>query len=311
MRSSANSFPLTGIVLLGALTVLWGGNWPAMKLALSEIGPWTFRVFCLLTGGIGLLGIAKAGGHSLKISRHEWWPICTVALFNISLWHMLSAYGLTFIQAGRAVIIAYTMPLWAVILGRIILREPLTGARSLALLLGLAGLTILIGPEVGIIFGTTPIGTLLMLGAAVSWATGTVLVKYFQWTTATVLLTGWQVILGAVPVLLGKFALEPLPSLADLSLKGVVGTAYAAIIGVLFCHYAWFRVVQLLPSATAAIGTLGIPVVGVFGSGLVLGERVGLREIVALVFVVFALALVLERFSTSPIRGSARRSVNS
>jgi len=311
VSEAIRSRPLTGIVLLGALTVLWGGNWPAMKLGLSDVGPWTFRAFCLLTGGMGLLGIAKAGGHSLKISRAERWPLVVVALFNITLWHMFSAYGLTLIQAGRAAIIAYTMPLWAVILGRVILREHLTRARGFALLLGLAGLTILLGPEVRIIVGRAPLGALLMLAAAASWAAGAVLLKHFQWTMSTVLLTGWQVILGAVPVVLGQFVLEPLPSLADLSLKGVVGTAYAALIGVLVCHYAWVRVVQILPSAIAAIGTLGIPVVGVFSSGLILGEPVSLREIVALVLVVSALALLLERLSPLRVRGFARRSANS
>lgn len=269
--------PATGIVLLAALTLLWGTNWPAMKLALREVEPWTFRTVCLLTGGIGLLGLAKANGHSLKIPRGERWPVSLVAVFNITGWHMFSAYGLTLIHAGRAAIIAYTMPLWAVILGRILLREPLTASRISALLLGLAGLAFLIGPEVRSLW-QAPLGTLLMLGAAVSWGTGTVLMKAFQWTMPTILLTGWQVMLGAVPVLLGQLLFESFPALATLSLASVVGTAYAALIGVIFCHYAWFRVVQLLPSSIAAIGTLGIPVVGVLSSGLVLREPIGLGE---------------------------------
>lgn len=287
-----DSLPPTGIVLLGGLTLLWGLNWPAMKVGLSQVTPWTFRTVCLLTGGFGLLGIARAGGLPLKIPRRERWPICVVALFNITGWHVLSAYSLTLTGAGRAAIIAYTMPLWAVILGRAVLREPLTRARGLALLLGLAGLTILIGPEFRALW-KAPVGALLMLCAAASWGTGTVLVKHFQWTIPTILLTGWQVILGAVPVMLGMLVLEPVPSLAGLGLEAVVGTAYAAVVGVLLCHYAWFRVVRMLPSAIAAIGTLGIPVVGVFSSGLILGEPVGLRELAALALVLPALALVL------------------
>ncbi|MFQ5827797.1 MAG: DMT family transporter [Candidatus Methylomirabilia bacterium] len=290
--SFRNSLPLTGVILLGALTILWGLNWPAMKLGLSEVEPWTFRTLCLLTGGIGLLGIGKTGGHSLKIPRRERWPVCVVALFNTTAWHMFTAYGLTLIGAGRAAIIAYTMPLWAVILGRVVLHERVAPARSLALLLGLAGLAILIGPELSILWAA-PVGALFMLGAAVSWATGTVLVKHVQWTMPTVLLTGWQLLLGAVPVMIGQIILEPVPSLADLGVKGVVGTAYAALIGVLFCTYAWFRIVRMLPSGIAAIGTLGVPAVGVFSSGLILGEPVGLREVAALGLVMSAVGLVL------------------
>ena len=262
-----------------------------MKLALREIGPWTFRSVCLVTGGIGLLAIARASGHSLKIPGPTWWPVCLAALFNITGWHVLSAYGVTLIHAGRAVIIAYTMPLWAVILGRIFLGEPLTRARGVALLLGLAGLAVLVGPEIAIVW-KAPVGPLFMLGAAASWATGTVLVKRFHWGIPTVLLTAWQVILGAIPVALGQLVLEPLPSLASLSLGAVLGTAYTAVVAVFFSHYAWFRVLQMLPAAVASIATLGIPVVGVFSSWLFLGERAGLSELAALALVVPALALV-------------------
>jgi drug/metabolite transporter (DMT)-like permease len=297
--SSRDLLPLTGILLLGALTILWGLNWPAMKVALGEVRPWTFRALCLLTGGTGLLAIARARGQPLAISRREWWPLAIVTFFNITAWHMLSAYGLTLVGAGRAVIIAYTMPLWAVILGRVVLGEPLTRFRSVALLLGLAGLAILIGPELRLLLAA-PAGVLFMLGAAAAWATGTVMLKHFRWTMPTVLLTGWQLLLGGAPVVLGQLVLEPWPWLAGVSVKGVLGTAYAAIVGTLVCHYAWFRVVRSLPSGVAAIGTLGIPMVGVFSSGWLLGEPVGAREVAALALVVVALALVLRRPSPPP-----------
>ena len=110
--------PLGGLVLLGALTVLWGSNWPAMKLALRELDPWTFRTICLLVGGGGLLALVRVGGQSLRVPRPERGPLAVVAFFNITAWHLCSAYGLTLVQAGRAVIIAYTMPLWTVIFAR-------------------------------------------------------------------------------------------------------------------------------------------------------------------------------------------------
>jgi drug/metabolite transporter (DMT)-like permease len=61
----------------------------------------------------------------------------------------------------------------------------------------------------------------------------------------------------------------------------------------IFCQWAWFTVVRLFPASVAAIGTLAIPVIGVFSSSLVLGEPVGLQELCALFFVVTGLAIVL------------------
>lgn len=284
--------PLTGLVLLGTLTLFWGLNWPAMKLGLAEVPPWTFRTFCLVTGGLGLLALARAGGHRLAIPRAERGPLCLVALFNITAWHLLSAYGLTLIRAGRAAIIAYTMPLWAVLLGRLLLGERLTRARALGLVLGLLGMAALLGPELRAVWAA-PRGALFIVAAAVAWAAGTVLMKGFRWTLPTVLLAGWQVLLGAVPVTLGALLLEPRPALGVLTWPALVGTAYAAVVGVVVCHYLWFRILRMLPSGIAAIATLGVPIVGVFSSAVVLGERIGVGELIALALVVLALGLVL------------------
>lgn len=61
----------------------------------------------------------------------------------------------------------------------------------------------------------------------------------------------------------------------------------------LFCHWAWFSVVDLFPASVASIGTLAIPVIGVFNSALILDEPVGIQEFTALSLVVSALAIVL------------------
>jgi drug/metabolite transporter (DMT)-like permease len=296
--------PLAGVLLLGALTVLWGSNWPAMKLALRELDPWVFRTICLLVGGGGLLALVRAGGQSLRVPRAERWPLALVAFFNITGWHLCSAYGLTRVQAGRAAIIAYTMPVWTVIFGRVLIGERITRTRLAALALGLGGLAALVAPAAGAL-RSAPAGTLLMLGAAMSWAIGTVLTKANRWEVPTAVLTGWQVVLGAAPIALGaalRLAVTGdvgLPTRGvSLSASALLGTAYATVIGVIFCHWAWFRLVAILPAPVAAIGTLGIPIVGLFASALVLDEPVGSAELVALVLVVSGLGILVGELTT-------------
>jgi drug/metabolite transporter (DMT)-like permease len=291
--------PVGGLVLLGVLTVLWGSNWPAMKLALRELDPWTFRTICLLVGGGGLLALVRMGGQSLRVPRLERRPLALAAFFNITAWHLCSAYGLTLVQAGRAAIIAYTMPLWTVIFARLLVRERITPRRLAALGLGLAGMAALVAPGASALWHE-PAGILLMVGAAGSWAFGTVLIKAQRWTIPISALTGWQVILGAVPIALGALLRSVTTGdsgvaarLTTLSSAALLGTAYATFVGVIFCHWAWFRLVSILPAAVASIGTLGIPIVGLFTSALVLGEPVGMPEIVALVLVVGGLAILI------------------
>ena len=270
-----------------------------MKLALRELDPWTFRTVCLVVGGGGLLALVRAGGQSLYVPPSERRPLALVALFNITAWHLCSAYGLTLVQAGRGVIIAYTMPLWTVIFARVLVGERITAPRLAALGLGLGGMAALIAPEAGKLW-RAPAGTLLMLGAAGAWGLGTVLTKAQRWTIPTSALTGWQVVLGAVPIALGTLLRSAsagdggtVSRLASISPAALLGTAYATFVGVIFCHWAWFRLVSILPAAVASIGTLGIPIVGLFTSALVLGEPVGPAEIVALVLVVCGLAILI------------------
>ena len=101
------------IVLLVALTITWGVNWPMMKLALLEVPPWTFRSLCLMVGGGALLILARAAGTPMSVPRRLLPALALVSLFNITGWHLFSAYALLHTGSGRAAIIGYTMPLWA------------------------------------------------------------------------------------------------------------------------------------------------------------------------------------------------------
>jgi drug/metabolite transporter (DMT)-like permease len=132
-----------------------------------------------------------------------------------------------------------------------------------------------------------------MAGAALSWAIGTVLVKQFAWSGMPVMaLTGWQQLIGGLPIVVGFWLLEPWPDLTALSLPAALGLAYAVFVAMIFCHTAYFKLVSLLPAHVAAISVLAVPVVGVVSSAWLLGEPVGLAEAAALLAVVGGLFLL-------------------
>jgi drug/metabolite transporter (DMT)-like permease len=261
-----------------------------MKLVLNEVRPWTFRALCLLAGGAGLLALARMGGTSLKVPAADLKPLLLTALVNITGWHILSAHGIARMQAGRAVIIAYTMPMWAILLGRLILGERVTSPRLWALAFGFAGLLLLLGPDIRAV-QAAPAGALFMLGAAFCWAAGTVLVKFFQWHMPASLVMGWQLLIGGVPVALGAALIEPVAAVAAVSMQTLSTLAFVVLLPIIFCHWAFFRVVQIFPANVAALSTLGIPVIGVFSSALLLGEPIRPHELAALGLVVTALGL--------------------
>ena len=263
-----------------------------MKIALMEIPPWTFRTISLVCGGVGILILAKTSGQKLSIAKNEFMPLLLVSMLNVTGWHLGSAHGISHMQAGRAVIVGFTMPLWATIASSLILGEKVTVQKILGLLLGLTGLFILLQPQL-VVVGDKPLGIFFMLGAAISWGTGTALLKYFKWTMPTVLLTGWQLMIGSLPVIAGTILLEPSPAISQLSINAVLAMLYVIVFPMLFCHWAWFTVVGIFPASVAAISTLAIPVVGVLSSAVVLGENLGIREGAALVLVIAAVGIVL------------------
>ncbi len=291
--STARPLPLLGFVLLALITLFWGVNWPAMKLAVSAIPVWDFRVLCLAVGGLGLLAIAAATGQPWRPTRDEWPKLALVAVFNIVGWHLFSGWGVSLMASGRASIIAFTMPLWAAFLAVWLLAEPLTRRKLAGLALGLSGLATLIAPDVSAV-GARPWGAAVMLGAAVSWATGVVLMKRFAWRLSTAALAGWQLLVGLLPVGLGALAFGgPSGWAAEISAAQLAAIAYAATVPMIFCHWAWFTVVRLFPASIASLGLMAVPVVGVLSGAALLGEAIGLAEVAALLLVCAALFVVL------------------
>jgi len=221
--------PASALLLLSLMTLFWGVNFPVMKLALNEVEPWTFRVACLGIGAIGLFAIAVLRGQKLLPARGERRPLVLVALLNITGWHLFSAFGLTLMGAGRASILAYTMPLWAMLAARVILGEQLTLSRVIGLILGLGGMAVLFGAEISAI-GAAPWGALCMLGAAISWGIGTGFMKAQPWRMSATVLTGWQMVIGGVPVLVGFVFLGAAPAPGALSATAWLALAYATTI---------------------------------------------------------------------------------
>jgi hypothetical protein len=167
---------LAPYLLLASLSLFWGLNWPGMKIILSEITVWWFRALCLIAGGGILMSISALSGNRCRLQPGEIGPISLCGSFAILGWMVFSAYGVSLMPAGRASIIAFTMPLWATLAAHRVLGERVTPARIAGLLLGIGGLGVLIGQDL-LILQRAPVGALFMLLAAVSWAIGTILVK--------------------------------------------------------------------------------------------------------------------------------------
>ena len=287
-----DGLPLSNVLLVLLLGVVWGVNWPAIRVSVLEIEPWTFRTICLGAGASTLVVVALARQQSLRVPRAEILPLIAVGLLNVTAYHMLTAYGLTKMDAGRGTILTFTFPLWSVLLGTIVLRERITTGRFAALLLGLSAMVLLIGPDFGAM-GQSPVGALLLIAAAIAWACATLVMKSRHWSIGSIEMATWQLIIGFVPIAIGTLFVGEPPDFRALSTPAWVGLIYGSAIAVGFGQWIWFRILQTTPSAVASLSTLAVPIVGVFSAGWLLDEQIGWRELCALFLVVLSLFLVL------------------
>ena len=291
MNSSPHErLPRQGLLLLAALSLFWGANWPIMKMVLTEVPPLYFRSCCLLLGGIGMLTLARASGMSLKVPTGQWKRVLWLAVFNIAGWNALVIIGVSLLPSGRAALLGYTMPLWSVMLSIWFLGERLTVRSVFGLLLGLAGIVVLMG---GSLEGMkqAPAGVVCMILGAWSWAIGVVLFKRMPVTMPTSSLTGWTMLLGSLPLLVLAVPLET-SRLAMPSVWPIFGMLYNIFVAFMFCYWAWNRIVLMVPVSVSSLSSLSTPLIGVLGGVVFLGEPLGWQEITAALLILAAVGSV-------------------
>jgi drug/metabolite transporter (DMT)-like permease len=285
------------------LALVWGCNWPVLKMGVTDMAPLTFRTLTLPFAALGMMAAAKWSGDAIRIPRRLWRKVAVLALFNITFWNAFVLFGLAQLPAGRSAILAYTMPIWGVLFSLVVLDEPLARRKIAGMALGMAGLALLLGEDIRH-FQRAPVAALLIVAAAISWGIGTVLLRKWQLPVAPNALSGWMMLLGAIPIaILAPVMATGVPRMP--SPEGWFAVLYNIFLAGTVAHWAWYRLARTLPVAVSSMSSLPVPVVGVFSSMLFLGERPGLAEWAALALIMAAMVAVLWPARTVSARAAA------
>jgi drug/metabolite transporter (DMT)-like permease len=263
-----------------------------MKHLLTEWPPLSSRGLSGIVGAGALALIALLQRQSLAVPRKMRLRLVLVSLLTISSWVAFMGLALVWLDAREAAVLAISVPVWVALLAWPILGERLSPVRAIALLVALGGIFILIGGnsiDAGI--GKLP-GLLMALVGAICVGLGTVLTKHFPLEMAPLPLAAWQIGIGCLPVAIVGLAIEQ-PALAALSAVGWASMIYLTLIQFCLCYVCWFAALERLPAATASIGTLLVPVVGVLSAAAILHEPFGPREVIALAVALGGVALAL------------------
>jgi len=268
----------------------WGFNWIAARFILQALPPWTMRAVGIGLGDLTLFTAAAIAGVSLAVPRGERVKILIAGFFNVLIFNVCSAYAQIYGTTSRAIVIAYSMPIWAALLAHFVLREKLSGVKLGALALCATGLAILIWP---LARAGLPLGALFALGCAWTWAAGTVYLKWAKIRAATLASAAWQLLSGGLMLTAGMLVFEGVPHLWPLPPHVVAWIGYNGLIGMGLAYFLWFVVVDRLPTTTASLGSLLVPVVGVIGSAWLVGERPSFTDAIGFACIFASAASVL------------------
>jgi len=278
--------------VLAGLTLVWGFNWTAMKVAIGEVAPLTFRSLCLAAGSGVLFAFLGMAGAPLRIARDQWLRLALISFFMVTSWNALVVFGLAQIPSGRAAILAYTMPVWSIPLSVWLLAERISPRKVLGLALGMGGMVLLLWDEFARLRGA-PVGALLVLGAAFTWALGTVMQKRYPVRAPLAAYTAWIMLIGGIPIYAAMLLFEDPGRLAAISLWPALAVAYNVLLAFAWAHWAWITISMAVSVTVFSLSMLMIPVLGVFSGMLFLDEQPGWPEYAALALVLGSLLTVI------------------
>jgi drug/metabolite transporter (DMT)-like permease len=296
-RAGASSRDL---VLIALIALLWGLNWPAVKIALDGVSPWTLRTIGLSFGAAALMGAARIVAVSLAIPRRSWGPLALAGLLGLAGFNIFAVFAQLALPTSRAAILTFTMPLWAALLSWWLLGERPTRARLAGLALGMAGLVVLSSSFFAVVAaGGSAIGLVYVLGAALTWAAGSVILKRAAIAASPLAITAWQLALAALVAALGTTLFET--PRVDIGAPGIAwALAFHVLLPMSFCYLVWFDLIRRLPVSTVSLGTLLIPIFGVLGAVAILGERPTAADLAGFALILGGLGLDVLAARRSP-----------
>jgi drug/metabolite transporter (DMT)-like permease len=279
-----------GLMFLAVTSMGWGINWPINKYLLSQLPPLTMRGVPGVIGAGLLALLALAFRQSLHVPREIWPRLLVAAFFNVAAWMTLMGLALLWLPASEAVLIAYTLPIWASLLAWPVLGERPNLLRVISLVMAFAGLAAIMGGNGFAASAEKLPGMLMALGGSIGFAIGTVLTKKYPLNLPPFSAAAWQIGLGSLPVAIAGLGFEH-ADVGKLSSLGWILIFYCTVIQFCIGYVCWFAALARLPASVAAIGTMAVPVIGMVASALALHEPLGPGQIAALVFTLAGVAL--------------------
>lgn len=284
-----------GLLTLG---LLWGGSFMVLKIAVMEVPAASVAAGRLVIAAIVLVAMAYAGGHRLPVTLDAWRRYFIMGAFAAALPFTLIGWGEVAIDSGLAAILMAVSPLSTLILAHIFVsEEPLTLSRLLGILLGLAGVVVLIGPAALAGLGDQAIRQAAVALGAVCYAAANILArrlpKESDMTNSAGIMTAAAILWTPVALVADRpWTVEPsMAALVAIVTLGLLPTALATLV--------YLRLVRTAGPTFVSLSNYLVPLFGVFLGVLILDESLHPNAALALALVLAGIALARRGRSVS------------
>ena len=282
-----------GFICLGVTAFGWALNWPLMKLLLQQWPPLFARGLAGVCAALILATLARTRGESLAVPREAVPRLLFATFTNVFAWMGFGTMAMKYVTVGEGALLAYTMPIWAMLFAWPALQMRPTVRDILALVLGVAGVALLLSGN-GFAFGADKlIGIALALSCAILVALGNVINRK-QLPMPPLVVVAGQVGLGCLAMLILGVLFEQ-PNYTAITPLGIGCFVYMTLVPMGICYVTWFETLRRLPPTTASTGMLIVPVIGVVSAAIILGEPLGYREWTAMALTLGGVLLALQR----------------
>jgi drug/metabolite transporter (DMT)-like permease len=279
--------------LLFALSVLWGASFFCTAIVVRELPPFTVVFLRVVLAALTLYAIVVVMRIRMPTEPRVWLALVLMSAVNNVIPFALLVWGQTRIPSGVASVLNATTPFFTLLLAHLATHdEKLTGARVLGVVLGIAGVAVMIGRSLAA-FDSSFLGELAVIGSALSYAAGGVIARRFSMTgisplaSSTGLLTVSSVVMLPLMLAVDEPWTLPLPSV-----QAIAAILYLAIAGTALAYLIYFRLVATAGATNLMLVTFLMPTIAILLGVAVLGERLELRQVAGMALIALGLAAI-------------------
>lgn len=285
--------PTAGMLLV---TLFWGGNFTATKLAFTQIEPLAFTAIRFTLATVVLWAIVRmVEGPPQPLPPGTFWPLVRLGVLGNTLYQLCFIEGLARTSATKSALILAAMPILVIVTASVFGIEHVSRRQRIAIGIATVGVVIVVFARGGSLGGGINLGEILLLGGVVMWAAYTLMLRRFQGGLSSMRLTAWTLYTGTPGLVLAGLPQLARTDWSRVSFAGWGGILYSALLSLIAAYILWNRGVAKLGAArTVAYNTI-VPLVATVIAMVGLGERPGWAHVAGGVLIVSGVLLTRER----------------